>query len=224
MRDKKVVVIAPHMDDEALGCGGVILRHKENKDKVWVIFVAHRVYDHHFNEKNNLVERGHALKAKLCLGYNRAIFLDLPDERLDASIQSIIIPLEKHIFNIQPDIVYLPFRGDNNQDHRAVFDAARVVLRPSAASFVKEVNMYEIPSSTEQSPSLLESAFLPNLYVDIKNYIDRKIKAWKCYRTERRAFPHPRSIEAIMALSRKRGVEIGFKYAEVFMNIRRKLQ
>ncbi len=219
---RNILVIAPHMDDEALGCGGAILKHKSAKDKVRVIFIAHRVYNHRFDKNKNIVEKQHALKAKLCLGYDEVIFLNLNDERLDASVQDIIIPLEKHVAKIKPDIVYLPLRGDNNQDHRAVFDAARVVLRPMATPFIKEIYMYEIPSSTEQSPPLLENTFFPNYFVDISKYIDRKIKAYRCYKTEKRTYPHPRSEIALRILSKRRGVEIGFKYAEAFMTLRHK--
>ncbi len=218
----KILVIAPHMDDEVLGCGGVIGKHREKGDEVWVIFIAHRIYKHQFNEDRNNIEKSHALKAKEVLNYHESIFLDLNDERLDLCIQDIIIPLEQHVEEIRPEIVYLPFRGDNNQDHRAVFDAARVVLRPLATPYIKQLYAYEAPSSTEQSPPLPENAFLPNYYVDIEKYIDNKIKALNCYETERRSFPHPRSEEALIVLAQKRGIEIGFKHAEAFMVLREK--
>lgn len=219
---KKVLIIAPHMDDEVLGCGGTICRHLKSGDKVCVIFIAHRVYNHSFDERRNTIERKHALKAKSVLGYNDAIFLNLDDERLDACIQDIIIPLEKSFFDIKPAVVYIPFRGDNNQDHRAVFDAARVVLRSAATPFVEEVYMYDTPSSTEQSPPLPENAFLPNYYINIKNTINRKINAFRCYETEGRKYPHPRSAEAVKIAAQKRGIESGFEYAEAFMMLRRK--
>lgn len=222
MLRNKVLVIAPHMDDETLGCAGVIARHKAEGDKVWVIFIAHRIYNHHFDEKKNKIEKNYSLKAKSILAYDEAIFLDLNDERLDASVQDIIIPLEKHVKNIKPQIVYVPFKGDNNQDHRAVFEASRVVFRPVASPFIKEIYMYEIPSSTEQSPPLLENAFLPNYYVNITDYINKKTRSFRKYKTERRDYPHPRSEKALLVLSRKRGVEIGFKYAEAFMILREK--
>jgi LmbE family N-acetylglucosaminyl deacetylase len=219
---KKILIIAPHMDDEVLGCGGSIAKHQHISDGITVIFVAHRVYNHHFDERLSNIEKSHALRAKIVLGYNDAIFLDLPDERLDASVQEIIIPLEKHIQEIKPEIVYIPFRGDNNQDHRAVFDAARVALRPVAAPFVCDVYMYEIPSSTDQSPPLQESAYLPNYYVDVSGFLEKKLEAYNCYETEKRGYPHPRSEQALRVLAQKRGTEIGFNYAEAFMILRKK--
>ena len=222
MRHKRILVIAPHMDDETLGCGGVILKHKDDGDKVWVVFVAHRIYSHYFDKKRNDVEKGHALKAKSILGYDEAVFLDLNDERLDACLQDIIAPLEKCIEDIKPQVVYLPFKGDNNQDHRAVFEASRVVIRPAATPFIERVSLYETPSSTDQSPPLPENIFMPNYYVDIVKYIDKKIEAVSCYKTEKRNYHHPRSEEALKVLARKRGIEIGSECAEAFIMIRDK--
>lgn len=215
-----ILVIAPHMDDEVLGCGGVICKHAAAGDDVDVIFVAHRIYDHIYDVAKNNVERLHALKAKEVLGYRDAVFLDMNDERLDASVQDVIVELEKHVSRLKPDIVYIPFRGDNHQDHRAVFDAARVALRPSATPYIKSIYMYEVPSSTEQSPAMLENAFLPARYADIKPYVDKKIEALLCYETEKRKFPNPRSHEAIRLIAGKRGTESGFVAAEAFMVIR----
>jgi len=155
----KVLVIAPHMDDEVLGCGGTIARHVESGDNVFVCFIAHRVYNHQFNDERNEVEKKHANRAKEVLNYKGPVFLGLNDERLDTCIQDIIIPLEGYISKVKPDVVYSPFYGDNNQDHRAVFDAVRVVIRPSTADFVKRFLVYEILSSTEQSPPLYKNAF-----------------------------------------------------------------
>lgn len=217
-----ILVIAPHMDDEVLGCGGTIARHVENKDEVSVCFIAHRIYNHQFDKEKNEIEKQHAIKAKEALGYRELVFFELNDERLDVSIQDIIILLEEYVNKLRPNIVYVPFMGDNNQDHRAVFDAARVVLRPSATPFIKNSYMYEVPSSTEQSPPLLESSFLPNHYVNITKYIETKIEAFKCYGTEKRDYPHPRSEEALRVLAKKRGTEIGFLYAEAFMVLKEK--
>lgn len=217
-----ILVIAPHMDDEVLGCGGTIARHTRSKDSLFVCFVAHRIYNHQFDKEKNEIEKQHAIDAQRTLGYKDLAFFELGDERLDASVQDIIIPLEKYVDKIKPNIVYIPFNGDNNQDHRAVFDAARVALRPSATPFIEQVYMYEVPSSTEQSPPLPECVFLPNYYVDITKYFDKKITAFKCYKTEKRDYPHPRSEEALKVLAQKRGTEIGFKLAEAFMILRSK--
>lgn len=219
---KKVLIIAPHLDDEILGCGATIARHVENGDIVHVCVVAHRVYEHVYDADKANIEKAHSLSAKNTLGYQEIEYLDLPDERLDSCLQDIIIPLEKYFLSICPEIVYVPFYGDNNQDHRAVFHAARVVLRPAACPQLSSVFMYETPSSTEQSLPFAENFFTPNHYVDIEKYLDIKLTALQCYETEKRNFPHPRSSEAIRILSQKRGTEIGFSAAEAFMVLRNK--
>jgi len=214
--------ISAHMDDEVLGCGGTIARHVTSGDRVFVAFMAHRIYNRTFNKKKNEIEKRHARQVQDVLGYKEAVFFDMLDERLDTCIQDMLIPLEKYIKKVKPDVVYCPFRGDNSQDHRAVFDAARIAIRPSTNRAIRKVLMYEIPSSTEQSPPLYESAFLPNYYVDITKYIDKKIKAYRCYKTEKREYPHPRSEKGLRILAQKRGIEIGLDYAEAFMIIRDK--
>lgn len=221
MKNKTVLVIAPHMDDETLAMGGTIAKHIRAGDRVLVCFVAHRIYGGKFDEKANQREMNCSLLAKDILGYEEAEFLNLNDERLDVAVQDIIKPLEKYINQAAPDVVYSNFFGDNNQDHRAVFQAVRVVLRPYAKTRVLEWYLYETPSSTDQSPPVPESAFMPNYYVEVDKTFKMKIKALKAYETELRNSPHPRSEEYLTALAVKRGGEVGFKKAEAFMIMRR---
>ena len=218
----KILVIAPHMDDEVLGMGGTIAKHISEGDEVYVCFVAHRIYGHRYDEEKNKAEIQCALKAKEVLGYREAEFLNLNDERLDACIQDVIIPLEAYVNKIKPEVVYINHGGDNHQDHKAVFQTGMIALRPTAALGIKRILCYETPSETEQSPPLNELAFLPNFYVDIERYLQTKINAFHCYHTEKREFPHPRSDKALEILAMKRGSEIGFKAAEAFTIIRDK--
>lgn len=218
--DVKILVIAPHMDDEVLGLGATIARHVKEGDEVHVCCVAHRIYDHRFDEAKNCIEMDCAKRAKEVLGYKDIRFLNLPDERLDVCLQDIIIPLERCVQDVQPEIVYICHRGDNNQDHRAVFQAAMVALRPVGNPGIQRVLCYETPSSTEQAPPVTESAFLPNRYVNVAAYLDKKLEALRCYTTELRFFPHPRSEEAVKTLALCRGAESGFKAAEAFVVLR----
>ncbi len=217
-----ILVISPHMDDEVLGMGATIAKHVHVGHEVYVCFIAHRVYTRKYDKEINLREVQHALDAKKILGYKESEFFNLNDERLDVAIQDILNPLEKYVEKIKPEIVYSNFFGDNHQDHRAVFQAVRVAIRPSARITPKTWMLYETPSSTDQSPHIMESTFMPNHYVDIAEYIDKKITAYKCYETEKRNYPHSRSEEALKIIAQKRGVEIGFKYAEAFMIMRDK--
>lgn len=216
----KNLIISPHLDDEVLGCGGVILKKLSQGEEVMVCFVANRVYQHKLDIDLYEKEKRCALKTKEILGYQHHYFLSLPDECLDQNLQNVIIGLEEVIDNFNPNSVYVPFYGDNNQDHRAVYEAARVALRPAARPNVNEVYLYEVPSSTEQSPQTIKDVFMPNTYEEIGDYLEIKLKGFKAYETESRVFPHPRSLEAIKNLAMRRGIESNLNYAEAFMAIR----
>lgn len=215
-----VLVIAPHLDDEVLGCGGTIVRHVRAGDDVQTCFIAHRVYNHKFSQTKMAMEMEHARRAMEVLGYQGQHFMDLDDERLDRCIQDIIIPLEEYLYDYRPEIVYSPFIFDNNQDHRATAMAVQVALRPMAAIFVKRWLMYETPSSTEQAPQVGTPQFAPTVYHDISQELPTKVTALQCYETELRVYPHPRSQEGLKALAMKRGMEAGLPYAEAFMLVR----
>ncbi len=215
-----VLVIAPHMDDEVLGVGGTIAKHVASGDEVYVCIIANRAYDHKYNQKAIQVEKQATLKAKEILGYHEVRFFDLNDERLDERVIDVLIPIEEYLIKVKPDVAYINHRGDIHQDHKAVFSAALIATRVISRHKVKRVIGYEIPSSSEQAPPFIEYAFLPNFYVDISEFLEKKLEAWEAYTREGRAFPHPRSPEAIRILAQKRGVEIGFAAAEAFMILR----
>ena len=79
---------------------------------------------------------------------------------------------------------------------------------------------YEVLSSTEQAPPFPEAAFQPNFYVNIREVLPKKLQAMRAYRSQLRPFPHPRSLEGIEVLAKRRGMEAGFHAAEAFMLIR----
>lgn len=213
----KVIVIAPHMDDEVLGCGGTIVRHVNSGHHVTVCVVANRAYNHKYEPEFIEEQKASCKKAQEILSYQDLVFLDLPDEQLDRAQIDIITPLERIVSQCKPDIVYLPHRGDLNQDHRAVFEAVRVVCRPFAQNFHTVLRVYEVPSSTDQVPGVNEWPFLPNYFVNIEHSLDRKIKAMESYFKEIREFPHPRSSKGLRIYAQKRGMEVGMPAAEAFM-------
>jgi len=146
----KVLVVSPHMDDEVIGVGGTIAKHVENSDEVYECFIAHGVYNHKYDKAASDREMDNALEAKKVLGYMEARFLNLNDERLDLCLQGILIPLESYKSEINPEIIYVNCSGDNHQDHKAVFRAAMVAIRPAVSKCFKKVLAHEAPSSVEQ--------------------------------------------------------------------------
>ena len=216
----KILVIAPHMDDEVLGCGGTIIRHVDSGDHVMVCIVANRSYNHKYDQNLIEQEKDCCKKAKEILSYQDLVFLDLPDEQLDQSQIDIIIPLEEIVNSCKPDTVYIPNRGDLNQDHRAVFEASRVVCRPNAEHRVTTLRAFEVPSSTDQVPKAQEWPFIPNYYVNVKSTLGKKVEAMACYSKESKPFPHPRSAEGLRVYAQKRGMEVGIEAAEAFVVLR----
>lgn len=216
----RVLVIAAHMDDETVGMGGTIAKHVERGDAVHICIVCKRAYNHEFNADLVEQERAAALRAASLLGCEAPTFLDLRDELLDERLLDVIVPIERCIASLRPDVVYTNHRGDSNQDHRAVFQASLVACRAIASTKVKRFLTYEVASSTDQAPPFVEYAFQPNFYVDISPFLDRKVSALEAYARELREFPHPRSAKGIEVLAMKRGMEVGFTAAEAFMVVR----
>lgn len=216
----RVLVIAAHMDDEILGMGGTIAKHVAAGDEVTVCIACKRAYYHQFDPAVVEEEKAAAQRAAVVLGYQDIRFLGLRDELLDERLLDVIVPLEECVLKLRPDIVYIHHRGDSNQDHRAVFQASMIACRTISQHKVPRMLAYEVPSSTEQAPPFPEYGFQPNYYVDISQFLERKIEAMKAYARELRQFPHPRSAKGIEVLAQKRGMEIGFQAAEAFVVVR----
>lgn len=216
----KVLVIAAHMDDEVLGVGGTIAKHVAAGDVVHVCIVCKRAYDHKFDDAVTAQEEANALRAKEVLGYQQISFLRLRDELLDERLLDVIVPVEDCVQKFKPDLVYTHHIGDSNQDHRSVFRASMIACRSLSSWPVQRLVTYEVLSSTDIAPPLKENAFQPNFYVDINEFLPKKIEAMKAYERESKEFPHPRSSKGIEVLANKRGMEIGMIAAESFVVLR----
>lgn len=215
-----VLIVAPHMDDEVLGCGGTIARHVDGGNNVQVCVVCNRAYDHVYDAKAIDSEKRSAEQARLALGYQSLRFLDLPDEKLYAHLQEAITGIEQVVADFQPDLVYTAFGGDLHQDHRTTAHAVGIVLRAGAAPSVRRALAFEVPSGTDQTLPGLGDTFAPTVFVDIASQLDRKVSAMQAYSREMREFPHPRSLEMLTAKARSRGAEVGLAAAEAFLLLR----
>lgn len=223
---KRVLVIAPHPDDAELGVGGTIHIHKTRGDHVTVMVLCTQDFKNLSDEPNKFKQGDHSLleahKARDVLGYDSLVTCNLADETLDHQIIDILREIEPVYYSYKPDYVYCTHYGDNNQDHRAAFEAAQVICRPHSPHSPEFFFTYETPSSSEQSPRLQHTAFLPNYYNILStDNLQKKISAFKCYVSEVRESPHPRSIYGIESYARFRGLECNSEYAEAFQLIRR---
>lgn len=219
--NKCVLVVAAHADDEVLGCGGSIARHAAAGDQVHVIFVADGVTSRPVAEEEELARRQRATEvAGKLLGISSSYFLGLPDNRLDSvPLLDIVQPLEALIGELAPEIVYTHHYGDLNLDHRLTHQAVMTACRPQPRATVREILTFEVMSSTEWN-STGHTPFLPNLFVDIGEHLEFKMRALEAYELEMRASPHSRSLVHLRCLARHRGNSIGVEAAEAFMVMR----
>ena len=211
----KILVFAPHNDDEVLGCGGTIAKYAAMGHDVTVCEVTSG--DPVLWE--SIVSEAYA--AHKVLGVTRFECLHLPvvEMRTTSTIQ-MNKKFEKLIKEIQPNIVFIPHKGDMHSDHRETANAAMVALRPYQNPNLKAIYAYETLSETEWNTPSVENAFIPDTWNDITDFIEKKLDAMSCYDSQLSDIPNPRSLEAIEALAKLRGSTVGFRYAESFMTVR----
>ncbi|MBC8285594.1 MAG: PIG-L family deacetylase [Nitrospinae bacterium] len=214
----KILVIAPHPDDELLGCGGTLLRRKsEGAILGWVIMT--KISEDVGWSKNSVQEREYEIEqVRKGLGVQpeNLFQLGFPTTKLDTFPMGELIAKVSEVFQIfQPDEVFIPHQGDVHSDHRITFETVSACTKWFRYPSVKRVLAYETLSETEFSldPS---RAFQPNVFVDISPYLEQKIELLKIYSSELGAFPFPRSETAIRALAQFRGSSSGFESAEGF--------
>lgn len=216
-----ILVVAAHSDDEVLGCGGTIARHVARGDEVHVLYLADGVSSRAGVTESAIKHRMTATeKACEILGVSSTFFLDFPDNRLDSiPLIDVIKPIEVQLKRLAPSAVYTHHHGDLNVDHRIAHRAVMTACRPMPHSTVKQIFTFEVLSSTEWNSSD-GGGFYPNWFVEIDDYLEKKIAAINAYSEEMREIPHSRSIEHVKVLARHRGYSVGVYAAEAFMLVR----
>jgi LmbE family N-acetylglucosaminyl deacetylase len=215
-----ILVVATHPDDEVLGCGGAIARHASHGERVEVLVVTRGAPDLYAEEQvkglRKELDAAHAV-----LGVAAVHFLDFPAPKLDlVAAHELADAVAGKFASLRPETVFIPHRGDLHSDHRAVFAAALVASRPVGDCPVRTVLSYETLSETEWAAPVAEDAFLPSVFVDITEFLEKKKQAMTAYRSQLKEFPHPRSLQSMEALARLRGSTIGVPAAEAFQLIR----
>ena len=215
----KYLIVAPHPDDETLGAGGLILRKKEEGDKVFVLNMTHMNLAYGYSEKQ--IEDRNKEISEMISSYNLDGYYNLklrPSGLSEYSEKDLITKI-RNVFNeIKPSVVILPYYKDVHSDHRITFDLCYSCTKSFRYPFIKKILMMEIPSETDFA--FFESTFKPNYYVDISNYIDRKIEIANIFKSEILEHPFPRSEMNIRAYSIIRGAAIGVDSAEAFVLVK----
>jgi LmbE family N-acetylglucosaminyl deacetylase len=216
----KVLIVSAHPDDEILGAGGALIRHRDQGDEIhWLI--ATNISEEHGFSKERVTSRQEEIR-KVAKQLNMKVhLLNYPTMTLSSEDLLTLVPKISKVFTqTEPRIVYVLNRSDAHSDHRILFDAVQACTKSFRYPFIREVLMYECISETEFAPMLPENAFLPNCFVDISEAMDEKMELMKIYDSELGEHPFPRSERNIRALATYRGATCGVEYAEAFQIIK----
>lgn len=215
---KNVLVIAVHPDDETLGCGGTLLKHRHQGDLIHWCIVTSQKEELGFTQAQ-IVRREQEITAVAeKYGFTGVEQLRLPTTQLDQlPLETLVKRLSEILRRIQPHTLYLPFKGDVHSDHRVTFQAAFSCTKTFRYPFLKRVLMMETLSETEFSPSIPSEAFVPNVFSDISEFCEGKIEIANIYTGEFDAHPFPRSERNLRALATLRGATANCEWAEAFM-------
>ncbi|MCD8397563.1 MAG: PIG-L family deacetylase [Lachnospiraceae bacterium] len=212
----KILVFAPHPDDEILGMGGTMAKMVRNGHDVTSCIVTKGYppeFDYHLIEQG----RQEAKEAAKVIGCNEPIFLDIPSLRMNTmTTYEMNSPIQRVVDSIRPDVVYIPHHGDIHIEHKLINNAVMVATRPKIDSAVKAIYEYEVLSETGWDTPDAGNAFIPNVYEDISCYLYIKKNALECYRSQLYQYPGARSTKAVEALAVYRGCTIGVCAAEAF--------
>jgi len=229
LKNKRILVVVAHPDDELLGIGGTI--HKLVKEYgclVKVLILGEGITSRGETRDTELWKieleqhRKNIFQAKSIMGYHELSIYDLPDNRFDSvALLDIIKIIEKEKEIFKPEVIFTHHGGDLNIDHQRTYEAVITTCRPLEHELVKIIICFETPSCTEWRSAADPKHFIPNMFIELgAENLQAKIQGMEAYEYEKRTYPHPRSSEALTVLAQRWGVAIGRKYAEAFMLIR----
>ena len=215
---KKVLILSPHADDEILGCGGFISKYSKQNYQINVLVLtnANIGAPEIFSKRDIKIVRNEAKIANKLIGTKKLFFENLPAINLyNYPFNKITNVIDSYLLKINPEIVLIPSSNDIHFDHKIIFKAAKVSLRPNKKTNLRKILSYEVLSETEWNEN--EKSFNPNYFVSLNKLdIEKKVKSFLKYKSQVKKFPHPRSKEAIINLSKVRGSQAFMEYAEAF--------
>ena len=214
---RKVLVFAPHPDDETLGCSGLLLKLKKNGSNLnWLLFTE-MTKDGGYDVSDIKAKRIQIEKVKKIYKFKKTYELGYNPGSLDeVSSSEIIAKIKKILSDLKPDTILIPHHADIHTDHQVAHKLIISSSKSFRSKYIKTIMSYETLSETEFTSSSRENVFLPNIYFDISPFIEKKIEIMKIYKNEIMKHPYPRSISSIKAQARLRGSRIGSSYAEAF--------
>lgn len=231
LRNKRIMVVVAHPDDELLGLGATM--HRLIRDygvTTHVVILGEGitsrsdVRDVAKWESELATHRQNIKNAQAAIGYHSVSIYDFADNRFDTvALLDIIKVIEKEKAAFNPEVIFTHHGGDVNVDHQRTFEAVVTACRPMQHEKVKTLITFETPSGTEWRASTDPRHFIPNFFVSVgEDDVQAKIKGMESYEFEKRPYPHPRSPEALTIQAKRWGVAVGTDYAEAF-NIARSI-
>lgn len=219
--NKRVLVVAVHADDETLGCGGTLLKHKAQGDEIYWLLLTGPTENHpcDFSQKHIDERMSRVKRIANEYEFNGLEYLGLPTQLLHTlDLRDVIQKISDVFRRVQPNIVYTMFANDVHSDHRVAFDAVYSCTKSFRYPFIEKIYMMETLSETEFALSVPAKTFIPNVFVDISDFMEKKLSIMRdFYPKEVMAEPYPRSLSSVEALARLRGSRAGVMYAEAFM-------
>ncbi|MDA9300076.1 PIG-L family deacetylase [Amylibacter sp.] len=220
--DSVLVCIAPHPDDETLGCAGFLLRAKALGAKIyWVIITEVKGTDPEVVEFRKKRDAEIQQVSEL-YNFDAVYELKFESAALCCREQLKLIPLLSEIIDeTQCSHLLVPYRNDIHSDHKIVHDAALSASKSFRSKSVVEILMYETLSETDFSIRYDDPGFKPNVFINIEDYLAKKIEILSIFESEIYPMPFPRSISATEALATLRGVQANVTSAEAFVSLKR---
>lgn len=223
------MVVAAHPDDELLGLGATMHKLiKEQGVQARVIILGEGITSRSDTRDTELwketLEQHHrnVEAARRLIGYHGVQAYNFSDNRFDShALLDIVKVVEHEKEQFCPDFIFTHHGGDLNIDHQVTFQAVMTATRPMEDEQVKAIFTFETPSASEWQATCDPRHFMPNLYMEISEAdLKAKCDAMAAYEFESRAFPHPRSAEALRILAQSRGYIVGKRFAEAFQMVR----
>jgi LmbE family N-acetylglucosaminyl deacetylase len=203
-----VLVIAPHPDDEVIGCGGAIWLRAQRGERISVVFLTSGELGlkHLPREKAWRIREAEAKKAATILGLRRLHFLRQPDWMLADHAAATAKLLQRVLEKENPEVIYLPHPNDGHPDHRASLPILRAASK-RCCRFRPELFAYEIWTPLAAHDTV----------VDISQVLSKKLRALRAHRSQLGEFDY---VKAVTGLNQFRGALAGkCQFAEVFQSL-----
>jgi LmbE family N-acetylglucosaminyl deacetylase len=194
----KHCIVAPHLDDETFGCGGLLLDLKK-KRKIYLVVVGKCN-----KSKLKKINSFYGFEKIITLNVNPTDFVKIGSQEIES--------LKSFINKNKITHCYIPNKNDAHSDHFYSHKLCLASMKWFRSPSILNINTYEVPSET----GVIDNHFSPNFYIDISSHIKKKIEILKIFKSELQKFPFPRSFENVIALSKFRGSQSGFLNAEAF--------